>query len=196
MTVTGKRHQAGSEPAEFSAVADEKDLPASEQPVDAATVDDELQDLGKALSAAEAELLLHRDAMLRMQAEMENLRKRLIRDLEKSRKFALEGVMKDLLQVRDSLERGIETIDSNTPVETLKAGKELTLKMLNKVMSDHGLELIDPKGEVFNPELHQAVSLQPSAEHDENTVIDVLQKGFRLHDRLIRPAMVVVSSKA
>jgi molecular chaperone GrpE len=159
-------------------------------------VDDELQDLGQALSAAEAELLLHRDAMLRMQAEMENLRKRLIRDLEKSRKFALEGVMKDLLQVRDSLERGIETVDSNTPVETLKAGKELTLKMLSKVMSDHGLELIDPQGEVFNPELHQAVSLQPSAEHDENTVIDVLQKGFRLHDRLIRPAMVVVSSKA
>jgi molecular chaperone GrpE len=194
--VTGSKHQAGSEPEEFSTAADENDLPAGEQPVDAATVDDELQDLGKALSAAEAELLLHRDAMLRMQAEMENLRKRLIRDLEKSRKFALEGVMKDLLQVRDSLERGIETVDSNTPVETLKAGKELTLKMLNKVMSDHGLELIDPQGEVFNPELHQAVSLQPSAEHDENTVIDVLQKGFRLHDRLIRPAMVVVSSKA
>jgi molecular chaperone GrpE len=194
--VTGNKHQAGSKPEEFSAAADENDLPAGEQPVDAATVDDELQDLGKALSAAEAELLSHRDAMLRMQAEMENLRKRLIRDLEKSRKFALEGVMKDLLQVRDSLERGIETIDSNTPVETLKAGKELTLKMLNKVMGDHGLELIDPKGEVFNPELHQAVSLQPSAEHDENTVIDVLQKGFRLHDRLIRPAMVVVSSKA
>ena len=194
--MTGNKSQAGSDPAEFPAEADEQDLPAGEQPVDAATVDDELQDMGKALSAAEAELLLHRDAMLRMQAEMENLRKRLIRDLEKSRKFALEGVMKDLLQVRDSLERGIETVDSNTPVETLKAGKELTLKMLSKVMSDHGLELIDPQGEVFNPELHQAVSLQPSAEHDENTVIDVLQKGFRLHDRLIRPAMVVVSSKA
>jgi len=194
--VTGNKHQAGSEPAEFSAVADDRALPAAEQPVDAATVDDELQDMGQALSAAEAELSLHRDAMLRMQAEMENLRKRLIRDLEKSRKFALEGVMKDLLQVRDSLERGIETVDSNTPVETLKAGKELTLKMLNKVMSDHGLELIDPKGEVFNPELHQAVSLLPSEEHDENTIIDVLQKGFRLHDRLIRPAMVVVSSKA
>lgn len=194
--MTGNKHQAGSEPAEFSAVADDRALPAAEQPVDAATVDDELQDMGQALSAAEAELSLHRDAMLRMQAEMENLRKRLIRDLEKSRKFALEGVMKDLLQVRDSLERGIETVDSNTPVETLKAGKELTLKMLNKVMSDHGLELIDPKGEVFNPELHQAVSLLPSEEHDENTIIDVLQKGFRLHDRLIRPAMVVVSSKA
>ena len=194
--MTGNKHQAGSEPAEFSAVADDRALPAAEQPVDAATVDDELQDMGQALSAAEAELSLHRDAMLRMQAEMENLRKRLIRDLEKSRKFALEGVMKDLLQVRDSLERGIETVDSNTPVETLKAGKELTLKMLNKVMSDHGLELIDPKGEVFNPELHQAVSLVPSEEHDENTIIDVLQKGFRLHDRLIRPAMVVVSSKA
>ncbi len=194
--MTRNKQQAGSEPAEFPAMTDEQDLPAGEQPVDDATVDDELQDMGQALSAAEAELLLHRDAMLRMQAEMENLRKRLIRDLEKSRKFALEGVMKDLLQVRDSLERGIQTVDSNTPVETLKAGKELTLKMLSKVMSDHGLEVIDPKGEVFNPELHQAVSLQPSAEQDENTVIEVLQKGFRLHDRLIRPAMVVVSSKA
>jgi molecular chaperone GrpE len=127
---------------------------------------------------------------------MENLRKRLIRDLEKSRRFALEEVMKDLLQVRDSLERGIESIDSNTPVETLREGKELTLRMFNKVLSDHGLEVIDPKGEAFNPELHQAVSLQPSPEHAENTVLDVLQKGFRLHDRLLRPAMVVVSSKA
>jgi len=193
--VTGNKHQAGSEPADFLAAADEQDLPVVEQPIDTATVDDELQDMGNALSAAEAELLLHRDAMLRMQAEMENLRKRLIRDMEKSRKFALEGIMKDLLQVRDSLERGIETVDSNTPVETLKAGKELTLKMLSKVLSDNGLELIDPKGQVFNPELHQAVSLQPSAEYDENTVIEVLQKGFRLHDRLIRPAMVVVSGK-
>jgi molecular chaperone GrpE len=141
-------------------------------------------------------LLLHRDAMLRMQAEMENLRKRLIRDLEKSRRFALEGFMKDLLQVRDTLERGLEIVDQSTTVETLKEGKELTLKMLNKVMNDHGLEVIDPKGETFNPELHQAVAVLPSAQHDDNTVLEVLQKGFRLHDRLLRPAMVVVSSKA
>jgi len=159
-------------------------------------VDDELEAMSGALKSAEDELALHREAMLRMQAEMDNLRKRLIRDLEKSRKFALEGFMKDLLQVRDSLERGLQMTDESTSVEALKEGKELTLKMLNKVMSDHGLEVIDPAGETFNPDLHEAVTLVPSPDHEENTVIDVLQKGFKLHDRLIRPAMVVVSSKA
>jgi molecular chaperone GrpE len=194
--MTGKEHQAENKLPESSGEAAGAEVQAGAGLGDAATVDDELQDMGKALSAAEAELVLHRDAMLRMQAEMENLRKRLIRDLEKSRKFALEAVMKDLLQVRDSLERGIESVDSSTPVETLLEGKELTLRMFNKVMGDHGLEVIDPKGEAFNPELHQAVSMQPSSEQAENTVLDVLQKGFRLHDRLLRPAMVVVSSKA
>jgi molecular chaperone GrpE len=149
-------------------------------------VEDELQEMGMALSAAEAELALHRDAMLRMQAEMENLRKRLVRDLEKSRKFALEGLMKDLLQVRDTLERGLQMTAESTSVEALKEGKELTLKMLNKVMADHGLEVVDPLGEAFNPEFHEAVTMVPSADHPENTVIEVLQKGFKLHDRLIR----------
>jgi molecular chaperone GrpE len=171
------------------------EAPAAGEIVDTTMVDEELQDMGQALVAAEQELSLHREAMLRMQAEMENLRKRLIRDLEKSRRFALEGVMKDLLQVRDSLERGLEMADSATTVESLKEGKELTLKMLSKVMSDHGLEVVDPLGEAFNPEFHEAVTVLPSAEQDENTVLEVLQKGFKLHDRLIRPAMVVVSRK-
>jgi len=156
-------------------------------------LEEDLEDLGTALSSAQEELVQHRDAMLRMQAEMENLRKRLMRDLERSRKFALEGVMKDLLQVRDSLERGLDMIDASATVESLKEGDELTLKMLNKVMTDHGLEVIDPKGQPFDPEFHEAVSMQPSADHEENTVLDVLQKGFKLHDRLIRPATVVVS---
>ena len=158
-------------------------------------VNDELQDMTQALAAAEQELSLHREAMLRMQAEMENLRKRLIRDQEKSRRFALEGVMKDLLQVRDSLERGLEMVDGAATVESLKEGKELTLKMLNKVMKDHGLEVLDPIGEAFNPEFHEAMTVRPSEEHEENTVLEVLQKGFKLHERLIRPAMVVVSRK-
>jgi molecular chaperone GrpE len=151
--------------------------------------------MGQALAAAEQELSLHREAMLRMQAEMENLRKRLIRDLEKSRKFALEGFMKDLLQVRDSLERGLGMIDDTASVESLKEGKELTLKMLNKVMGEHGLEVVDPAGQQFNPEFHEAVTVMPSPEYDENTVLEVLQKGFKLNDRLIRPATVVVSRK-
>lgn len=156
-------------------------------------VDMDLQDMGQALAAADQELALHREAMLRMQAEMDNLRKRLMRDLEKSRKFALEGVMKDLLQVRDTLERGLQMVDETTSVESLIAGKELTLKMLSKVMADHGLEVVDPAGETFNPEFHEAVTLVPAANLPENTVVEVLQKGFKLHDRLLRPAMVVVS---
>ena len=158
-------------------------------------LDEDLQDVEQALVAAEAEIGLHREAMLRMQAEMDNLRKRLIRDLEKSRRFALEDIMKDLLQVRDSLERGLDMAGPTSTVESLIEGKALTLKMLNKVMSDHGLEVIDPAGQPFDPEFHQAMTLQPAADQDENTVLEVLQKGYKLHDRLIRPAMVVVSRK-
>lgn len=159
-------------------------------------VDDELDGMQQAVVAAEQEMALHRDAMLRMQAEMENLRKRLTRDLEKSRKFALERVMKDLLQVRDTLERGLEMVDESSSIEALIEGKQLTLKMLIKVMADHGLEVIDPVSETFNPEFHEAVTVLPNPDVAENTVMEVLQKGFKLHDRLIRPAMVVVSGKA
>lgn len=191
--VSSNKGNPSHQPDELAAAPG--DLPAQEGVVTETMVDDELQDMGQALVAAEQELSSHREAMLRMQAEMENLRKRLIRDLEKSRRFALEGVMKDLLQVRDSLERGLEMVNDATTVESLKEGKELTLKMLNKVMSDHGLEVIDPAGEAFNPEFHEAATVAPSTQHDENTVLEVLQKGFKLHERLIRPAMVVVARR-
>ena len=158
-------------------------------------VDDELLQMEKALMKAEEELVTHRDAMLRMQAEMDNLRKRLIRDQEKSRKFALERVLKDMLQVRDSLELGLETDSGAATAEQLREGQALTFKMLNKVLQDHDLELIDPLGEAFNPEFHQAMTVLPSEEFEDNSVMEVLQKGFKLHDRLIRPAMVVVSRK-
>jgi len=148
------------------------------------------------LAAAQEELARHRDAMLRMQAEMENLRKRLLREVEKSRKFALERIMKDLLQVRDSMERGLEMADASVTAESLIEGEKLTLKMLVKLMEDHGLEVIDPLGEMFDPELHEAMTVMPAPDAAENTVLEVLQKGFRLHDRLIRPARVIVSGKA
>ena len=148
-----------------------------------------------ALAAAEQELARHRDAMLRMQAEMENLRKRLARDSEKARKFALERIMKDLLQVCDSMERGLAVADESATVESLREGQELTAKMFGKVLRDHHLEVIDPAGQPFDPEWHEAVTVMPSGKVDENTVVEVLQKGYRLHDRLIRPAMVVVSGK-
>ena len=148
-----------------------------------------------ALAAAEQDLAKHRDAMLRMQAEMENLRKRLARDAEKSRKFALERIMKDLLQVRDSMERGLDMADDSATVESLREGQELTLKMLAKVLQDNELEAIEPLGQPFDPEWHEAMTVLPSDEVEENTVLEVLQKGYRLHDRLIRPARVVVSRK-
>jgi molecular chaperone GrpE len=147
------------------------------------------------LAALQEELAKHREAMLRMQAESENLRKRLVRDQERSRKFALEGIMKELLQVRDSMERGLEVDAGSATVESLLEGQALTLKMLGKVMQDNHLEEIDPRGERFNPELHEAMTVLPTDEVEEDTVMEVLQKGFRLHDRLIRPARVVVSRK-
>lgn len=149
-----------------------------------------------ALADTQAELARHKEAMLRMQAEMENLRKRMQRDTEKSRKFALERIMKDLLQVRDSMERGLDMADGSATVESLLEGEKLTLKMLAKVMQDHGLEVIDPAGEPFDPELHEAMTVMPSDAVVENTVLEVLQKGFKLHERLIRPARVIVSGKA
>ena len=148
------------------------------------------------LAAAQMEAVEARQDMLRMQADMENLRKRLVREQEKARRRTLERFMSDLLPVRDSLERGLEAaLDSTASVEALREGKQLIMKMLTKVMGDHGLQTIDPAGEVFNPEKHEAMTMLPSPDHDENTVIDVLEKGYQLHDRLIRPAKVVVSRK-
>lgn len=170
----------GSEPA--ANTSDDTETMA-EQPVEAA------------LQKAEEELAKHREAMLRMQAEMDNLRKRLIRDLEKSKKLALERIMKDLLQVWDSLERGLQAENGALTVESLKEGQELTLRVLEKVMKAHDLEILDPVNELFNPEFHQAMTVIPVEGIEENTVVEVLQKGFLLHDRLIRPAMVVVSGK-
>ena len=189
--MTDKKDNVFEEPVEIeveqAAVESE---PAAREAIDPALLESE------AVAAAQAEVAKMREAMLRMQAETENTRKRLTRDLERSRKFALERVMKDLLQVRDSLERGLEIDAENATVEALIEGQDLTMKMLNKVMADHNLEMIDPAGQPFDPEFHEAKTVLPSPGHEENTVIEVLQKGFRLHDRLIRPAMVVVSGKA
>ena len=176
------------------------EAPGQDAPVtDAETVEstaDAESELQAALVEAEQRAGEHQDAMLRMQAEMENLRKRLVRDLERSRKRALEGFMNDLLPVRDSLERGLEAAAETASVESLREGKALIMKMLDKAMTDHGLVEIDPKGEAFNPELHEAISLLPSEDFAENTVMEVVQRGYQLNDRLIRPARVVVSRGA
>ena len=161
-----------------------------------AVSDDPMDKLESELQAARLEAAEARQDMLRMQADMENLRKRLVREHEKARLRTLERFMGDLLPVRDSLERGLEAAsDPAATVEALTEGKQLIMKMLAKAMGDHGLQTIDPVGEAFDPEKHEAMTMLTSDQHDENTVIDVIEKGYQLHDRLIRPAKVVVSKK-
>jgi molecular chaperone GrpE len=158
--------------------------------------DDPIERLESELHTAQIEAVEARQDMLRMKADMDNLRKRLVREHEKSRMRTLERFMNDLLPVRDSLERGLEAAsDPAASVETLTEGKQLIMKMLAKAMGDHGLKSIDPTGETFDPEKHEAMTMMTSDQFDENSIIDVIEKGYQLHDRLIRPAKVVVSRK-
>jgi molecular chaperone GrpE len=151
------------------------------------------EELLKQLDEANAKADEYRDQLLRTQAELENQRKRAERDLENAHKYALEKIANELLGVRDSLELGIEAAHGEADAEKIREGTELTLKMLVQVMDRFDIVALDPVGEKFDPELHQAMSMQPSDEYPLNTVISVMQKGYTLNGRLIRPAMVVVS---
>jgi len=139
----------------------------------------------------------HWDQLLRTNAELENLRRRAKQDVENAHKYALEKFAQELLPVKDSLEMGLAAVggeaDADEAIKQLREGTELTLKMLSAAMEKSGIKEIDPVGETFNPEQHQAMSMQESEEHAPNTVMAVVQKGYQLNDRLIRPAMVVVS---
>lgn len=134
-----------------------------------------------------------REALLRTRAEMDNLEKRTQRELEKARKFMFEGIFKDLLPVIDGLDQGLEATGGEGAADE---GLALTRKLLLQTLERHGLALIDPVGEVFDPEWHEAMSAQPNAEVAPDTILMVLQKGYRLNDRLLRPARVVISSEA
>jgi molecular chaperone GrpE len=137
----------------------------------------------------------HWDQVLRARAEIENLKRRQANELEKAHRYALDGFVRELLQVRDSLELGHSAaLDEAADVEKLREGTELTLKLLIDVMGKFGVEQIDPQGEPFNPEYHQAMTTQPRDDVAPNTVVNVVQKGYLLNDRLVRPAMVIVSS--
>ena len=138
----------------------------------------------------------HWNQVLRLQAEMDNLRKRAARDLESAHKFALDRFVADLLPVKDSLELGLAAVQDSPEGALLKLreGTELTLKMFSQVLERFGVREINPQGEPFNPDFHQAMTLQPSSQVAPNTVMNVFQKGYVLNDRLVRPAMVVVSA--
>ena len=137
------------------------------------------------------------EQLLREQAEMQNVRRRAQRDVESAHKFALEKFATELLSVVDNLERAIDAIDAEDDSKKAVAeGLELTLKTFIDVLAKHNVEPVDPEGQPFDADLHQAVSMVPNGEVEPNTVINVFQKGYTLNSRLIRPAMVVVSTSA
>ena len=154
------------------------------------------EELQLPLEDARAKADEHYQQLLRVQAELDNLRKRSARELESAHKFALEKFMLELLPVRDSLEMGLAAAEEGGKIdpEKLREGTRLTLKMFADAMGKFGAAQIDPQGERFNPELHQAMSMQEAPDREPNTVLTVVQKGYSLNDRLIRPAMVIVSS--
>ena len=134
------------------------------------------------------------DQMMRLRAEIENNRKRAERDVENAHKFALKNFVENLLPIIDSMEMGqTAAAADNATLESIREGSALTMNMFVQVLAKNGLEQIDPLGEKFDPERHQAISMLEAADAESNTVIEVMQKGFLLNDRLVRPAMVVVA---
>jgi molecular chaperone GrpE len=164
---------------------DEKNLNSEE--AGAANADARVLELEEQLAAA-------KDQSLRAAADLQNIRRRAEQDVEKAHKFALEKFAGDLLPIIDSLERGLElsSADDET-IKPMREGIELTLKMFQDTLKRYNLETIEPHGQPFNAEHHQAMAMQESADVEPNSVLNVFQKGYLLNGRLLRPAMVVVS---
>lgn len=175
----------GTSPEQESANTDEQTAPEPQQAAqdDAPTTQELAQQVEE-----------YKDQALRAHAELENVRRRAQRDVEAARKFALEKFAADLLGVRDSLEMGLQAAqEEKATFKALQDGTELTLRMLATSMEKFGVEAIPAEGEKFNPDLHEAMTMQESDQHPPNSVVSVLQKGYQLNGRVLRPAMVVVS---
>ena len=167
------------------------DINPNPPPSAADTVQADADELGSKLAEYENKLGEMRDVLLRERAEIENQRKRLQRDLEQARRFANEKLLGDLLPVFDSLERGLDVANADTAA--LREGMDLTLKALGKVGESNGLKALDPIGQPFNPELHQAMTMVEAPGAAANTVVAVMQKGYVLNERLLRPALVAIA---
>jgi molecular chaperone GrpE len=158
---------------------------------------DRVAQLEAALEVANSTIEGQKDAVLRARADMENARRRAEQEVDKARKFALERFAGELLPVLDNLERAIQGADAeNEAIKPVVEGVDLTLKSFINVVEKFGMAIVDPQGEAFNPELHQAMSMQETADFAPNTVMAVMQKGYTLNGRLLRPAMVMVSRAA
>lgn len=174
------QHDAADETVEEDTKAQDKEL--------------SVEELQKQLTKAESKAAENWDKVLRIQAEMDNLKRRTQKDLDSAHKYALEKFAKELLSVIDSLELGIQAATSDVAeVIKLKEGSELTIKQFEAVFAKFNIEAINPSGQLFDPEFHQAMSMVPMEDAEPNTVVNVLQKGYVLNGRLMRPAMVVVA---
>ncbi|WNW11807.1 nucleotide exchange factor GrpE [Pseudomonas sp. DTU_2021_1001937_2_SI_NGA_ILE_001] len=152
------------------------------------------EDLATRVQVLEEQLAAAQDQSLRVAADLQNVRRRADQDVEKAHKFALEKFASDLLPIIDSLERGLELSNpDDQSIRPMREGIELTLKMFQDTLKRYQLEAIDPHGQPFNAEHHQAMAMEENANVEPNTVLKVFQKGYQLNGRLLRPAMVVVS---
>ncbi|CAH8221976.1 nucleotide exchange factor GrpE [Vibrio aestuarianus] len=178
---------------EAEAVGTEADIDWNES-VELDEQEAKIAQLEAALLSSEAKIQEQQDTVLRAKAEVENMRRRSEAEVDKARKYALSRFAEELLPVLDNLERAIQAADTdNEVIKPLVEGVELTHKTFVGVVEKFGLKEINPEGEVFNPEFHQAMSIQESPDHEPNTVMFVMQKGYELNGRVVRPAMVMVS---
>jgi len=166
---------------------DEKLTECETEPVEEAAPEPE-----DALAQAEAKAAENWERYLRASAEVENVRKRASRDVENAHKFAIERFGKELLAVKDGLEMALAASE-NANVESLLEGSEATLKLLGSTMERFGIQVVDPEGEPFDPQVHEAISVQPSDDAEPGSIVTVVQKGYLLNGRLLRPAMVIVA---
>lgn len=166
-----------------------------EEPLEGSVDNPEAEMLAAQVSELEQSLADAKDQALRAAAEAQNVRRRAEQDVDKARKFALEKFVKELLPVVDSLEKALEAMQEGA-TDAHREGVSMTLKMQLNVLNKFGVESVEPHGEPFDPQVHEALAMVPNPDLDPNTVMDVMQKGYLLNGRLVRPAMVVVSQKA
>ncbi len=166
---------------------------AEENAVEELSVEETLQ---AELATAQDEIAQLKDQMLRIQADAQNVRRRAEQDVEKAHKFGQEKFSRELLSVLDNLERALAATPESEETIALREGVDMTLQGFISTLAKFNVEAIDPQGDTFNPELHQAMAMQENADFPPNTVMAVMQKGYSLHGRLLRPAMVMVSKGA
>jgi len=196
------KDEADQDPIESAADELEQDEDTFDEEIAEAVVEnvvaeESADELNSLLDAARKKAEEHYEQLVRAHAEIENLKRRHSQEIEKAHKFALDKFVGELLGVRDSLELGHAAAqDQEADVTKLREGTELTLKMLADVMGKFGVEQVNPIDDPFNPEFHQAMAMVPRKDVPPNTVVDVIQMGYLLNGRLVRPALVAVSQAA